>query len=246
MIYFIDINLVIIFLLIVGLSMGYTIVTNIGAILFMINAIIAFFGGGYLFFKGLTKKGILQKISSCLKSLMIMTIFLYITLLIEAAAPSDDLSRGSLIVISHFKFLQKDIFVTGLIISIVLLGLVILPVEIMKGTVVREQKNSMLLACISIVLVIAAYVIPFQIAIKDTFNNNIDRFDMQTFKYETLKTVDIRNEDLYYIKTGSFKSGTKLYGRDYGTEERNGVEYTEVTDGKKLGYVPTEDLKTLY
>ncbi len=49
--------------------------------------------------------------------------------------------------------------------------------------------------------------------------------------------MDIRNEDLYFIKTGNFKVGTKLY---------EGTEYVEVTDGKKMGYVCEADLKMLY
>lgn len=57
--------------------------------------------------------------------------------------------------------------------------------------------------------------------------------------------MDIRNEDLYFIKTGNFKVGTKLYESDSRTEYE-GTEYVEVTDGKKMGYVREADLKTLY
>lgn len=57
--------------------------------------------------------------------------------------------------------------------------------------------------------------------------------------------MDIRNEDLYFIKTGNFKVGTKLYESDSRTEYE-GTEYVEVTDGKKMEYVCEADLKMLY
>ena len=43
----VDLGALIIFLAILGIGLGYTIISNIGPILFMITAIIAFFGGGY-------------------------------------------------------------------------------------------------------------------------------------------------------------------------------------------------------
>lgn len=44
----VDLGALIIFLAILGIGLGYTIISNIGPILFMITSIIAFFGGGYI------------------------------------------------------------------------------------------------------------------------------------------------------------------------------------------------------
>ena len=73
----VDLGALIIFLAILGIGLGYTIISNIGPILFMITAVIAFFGGGYIFFSGFTKKTISHQIATCVKGLMIMTIFMY-------------------------------------------------------------------------------------------------------------------------------------------------------------------------
>ena len=82
----VDLGALIIFLAILGIGLGYTIISNIGSILFMITAIIAFLGGGYIFFYGFTKKTISHKIATCVKGLMIMTIFMYVLLMIDSAA----------------------------------------------------------------------------------------------------------------------------------------------------------------
>ena len=52
----VDLGALIIFLAILGIGLGYTIISNIRPILFMITAIIAFFGGGYIFFPDLRRK----------------------------------------------------------------------------------------------------------------------------------------------------------------------------------------------
>ena len=52
----VDLGALIIFLAILGIGLGYTIISNIGPILFMITSIIAFFGGGYIFFPDLRRK----------------------------------------------------------------------------------------------------------------------------------------------------------------------------------------------
>ena len=52
----VDLGALIIFLAILGIGLGYTIISNIGSILFMITAIIAFLGGGYIFFTDLRRK----------------------------------------------------------------------------------------------------------------------------------------------------------------------------------------------
>jgi len=236
----VDLGALIIFLAILGIGLGYTIISNIGPILFMITAIIAFFGGGYIFFSGFTKKTISHKIATCVKGLMIMTIFMYVLLMIDSAAWGDNLSKGSYIVIGHFDFLMKNIFFTSLIVGLVLIEVALIPGQIKVLADITSKKGE------AIFLVIAIYVATFQITVKDNFNNNMGFFaELNNPKYEVMQNVDIRNDDLLFVKTGSFKAGTKLYS--YGSSmEYKDTEYVEVTDGKQLGYVRAEALKTLY
>ena len=242
----VDLGALIIFLAILGIGLGYTIISNIGPILFMITAIIAFFGGGYIFFSGFTKKTISHKIATCVKGLMIMTIFIYVLFMIDSAAWGDNLSKGSYIVIEHFDFLMKNIFFTSLIVGLVLIEVALIPGQIKVLADITSKKGEAILNIISIFLVIAIYVATFQITVKDNFNNNIGAFaELNNPKYEVMQNVDIRNDDLLFVKTGSFKAGTKLYS--YGSSmEYKDTEYVEVTDGKQLGYVRAEALKTLY
>ena len=242
----VDLGALIIFLAILGIGLGYTIISNIGPILFMITAIIAFFGGGYIFFSGFTKKTISHKIATCVKGLMIMTIFMYVLLMIDSAAWGDNLSKGSYIVIEHFDFLMKNIFFTSLIVGLVLIEVALIPGQIKVLADITSKKGEAILNIISIFLVIAIYVATFQITVKDNFNNNMGFFaELNNPKYEVMQNVDIRNDDLLFVKTGSFKAGTKLYS--YGSSmEYKDTEYVEVTDGKQLGYVRAEALKTLY
>ena len=235
----VDLGALIIFLAILGIGLGYTIISNIGPILFMITAIIAFFGGGYIFFSGFTKKTISHKIATCVKGLMIMTIFMYVLLMIDSAAWGDNLSKGSYIVIGHFDFLMKNIFFTSLIVGLVLIEVALIPGQIKVLADITSKKGEAILNIISIFLVIAIYVATFQITVKDNFA------ELNNPKYEVMQNVDIRNDDLLFVKTGSFKAGTKLYS--YGSSmEYKDTEYVEVTDGKQLGYVRAEALKTLY
>lgn len=242
----VDLGALIIFLAILGIGLGYTIISNIGPILFMITAIIAFFGGGYIFFSGFTKKTISHKIATCVKGLMIMTIFMYVLLMIDSAAWGDNLSKGSYTVIGHFDFLMKNIFFTSLIVGLVLIEVALIPGQIKVLADITSKKGEAILNIISIFLVIAIYVATFQITVKDNFNNNMGFFaELNNPKYEVMQNVDIRNDDLLFVKTGSFKAGTKLYS--YGSSmEYKDTEYVEVTDGKQLGYVRAEALKTLY
>ena len=235
----VDLGALIIFLAILGIGLGYTIISNIGPILFMITAIIAFFGG-------FTKKTISHKIATCVKGLMIMTIFMYVLLMIDSAAWGDNLSKGSYIVIGHFDFLMKNIFFTSLIVGLVLIEVALIPGQIKVLADITSKKGEAILNIISIFLVIAIYVATFQITVKDNFNNNMGFFaELNNPKYEVMQNVDIRNDDLLFVKTGSFKAGTKLYS--YGSSmEYKDTEYVEVTDGKQLGYVRAEALKTLY
>ena len=54
---------------------------------------------------------------------------------------------------------------------------------------------------ISIFLVIAFYVATFQFTVKDIFNNNIGFFaELNNPKYEVMQNVDIRNDDLLFVK----------------------------------------------
>ena len=233
----VDLGALIIFLAILGIGLGYTIISNIGPILFMITAIIAFFGGGYIFFSGFT---------TCVKGLMIMTIFMYVLLMIDSAAWGDNLSKGSYIVIGHFDFLMKNIFFTSLIVGLVLIEVALIPGQIKVLADITSKKGEAILNIISIFLVIAIYVATFQITVKDNFNNNIGFFaELNNPKYEVMQNVDIRNDDLLFVKTGSFKAGTKLYSHGSSMEYKD-TEYVEVTDGKQLGYVRAEALKTLY
>ena len=242
----VDLGALIIFLAILGIGLGYTIISNIGPILFMITAIIAFFGGGYIFFSGFTKKTISHKIATCVKGLMIMTIFMYVLLMIDSAAWGDNLSKGSYIVIEHFDFLMKNIFFTSLIVGLVLIEVALIPGQIKVLADITSKKGEAILNIISIFLVIAIYVATFQITVKDNFNNNIGFFaELNNPKYEVMQNVDIRNDDLLFVKTGSFKVGTKLYSHGSSMEYKD-TEYVEVTDGKQLGYVRAEALKTLY
>ena len=236
----VDLGALIIFLAILGIGLGYTIISNIGPILFMITAIIAFFGGGYIFFSGFTKKTISHKIATCVKGLMIMTIFMYVLLMIDSAAWGDNLSKGSYIVIGHFDFLMKNIFFTSLIVGLVLIEIALIPGQIKVLADITSKKGEAILNIISIFLVIAIYVATFQITVKDNFNNNIG-----FFAELNNPNVDIRNDDLLFVKTGSFKAGTKLYSHGSSMEYKD-TEYVEVTDGKQLGYVRAEALKTLY
>ena len=242
----VDLGALIIFLAILGIGLGYTIISNIGPILFMITAIIAFFGGGYIFFSGFTKKTISHKIATCVKGLMIMTIFMYVSLMIDSAAWGDNLSKGSYIVIGHFDFLMKNIFFTSLIVGLVLIEVALIPGQIKVLADITSKKGEAILNIISIFLVIAIYVATFQITVKDNFNNNIGFFaELNNPKYEVMQNVDIRNDELLFVKTGSFKAGTKLYSHGSSMEYKD-TEYVEVTDGKQLGYVRAEALKTLY
>lgn len=242
----VDLGALIIFLAILGIGLGYTIISNIGPIIFMITAIIAFFGGGYIFFTGFTKKTISHKIATCVNGLMIMTIFIYVLFMIDSAAWGDNLSKGSYIVIEHFDFLMKNIFFTSLIVGLVLIEVALIPGQIKVLADITSKKGEAILNIISIFLVIAIYVATFQITVKDNFNNNIGAFaELNNPKYEVMQKVDIRNYDLLFAKTGSFKAGTKLYSHGSSMEYKD-TEYVEVTDGKQLGYVRAEALKTLY
>ena len=136
----VDLGALIIFLAILGIGLGYTIISNIGPILFMITAIIAFFGGGYIFFSGFTKKTISHKIATCVKGLMIMTIFMYVLLMIDSAAWGDNLSKGSYIVIGHFDFLMKNIFFTSLIVGLVLIEVALIPGQIKVLADITSKK----------------------------------------------------------------------------------------------------------
>lgn len=240
---FFDFGVAIIILALMAIGLGYTIICNIGAVLFTIGSVIAFFAGAYLFFCGFGKETILQKIAACLRGLMLATIFIYILLLVDFACYGGNFSKGSYVLIGHFDFLQKDMFFTSLFIGFILLGVLIIPVQIRKN--VGDEKTGAVLDIFSILLVAAIYIGAFQITMKDYVNNNIEFFNMNNPKYEVMQNVDIRNDDLYFIKTGNFKVGTKLYGSDFRTEYE-GTEYVEVTDGKKMGYVREAGLKTLY
>ena len=137
----VDLGALIIFLAILGIGLGYTIISNIGPILFMITAIIAFFGGGYIFFSGFTKKTISHKIATCVKGLMIMTIFMYVLLMIDSAAWGDNLSKGSYIVIGHFDFLMKNIFFASLIVGLVLIEVALIPGQIKVLADITSKKG---------------------------------------------------------------------------------------------------------
>ena len=196
----VDLGALIIFLAILGIGLGYTIISNIGPILFMI----------------------------------------------DSAAWGDNLSKGSYIVIEHFDFLMKNIFFTSLIVGLVLIEVALIPGQIKVLADITSKKGEAILNIISIFLVIAIYVATFQITVKDNFNNNIGFFaELNNPKYEVMQNVDIRNDDLLFVKTGSFKAGTKLYSHGSSMEYKD-TEYVEVTDGKQLGYVRAEALKTLY
>lgn len=175
-----------------------------------------------------------------------MTIFMYVLLMIDSAAWGDNLSKGSYIVIGHFDFLMKNIFFTSLIVGLVLIEVALIPGQIKVLADITSKKGEAILNIISIFLVIAIYVATFQITVKDNFNNNIGFFaELNNPKYEVMQNVDIRNDDLLFVKTGSFKAGTKLYSHGSSMEYKD-TEYVEVTDGKQLGYVRAEALKTLY
>lgn len=240
---FFDLGVAIIILTIMGIGLGYTIICNIGAVLFMIGSVIAFFVGAYLFFRGFGKETILQKIAACVRGLMLATIFIYTLLLVDLVSYGGNFSKGSYVLIGHFDFLQKDIFFTSLFIGLILLGVLIIPAQIRKN--VEDEKAGAVLDIFSILLVVVIYIGTFQISMKDYVDNNIEFFNMNNPKYEVMQNVDIRNDDLFFIKTGNFKAGTKLYGSDR-RMENEGTEYVEVTDGKKMGYVREAKLKTLY
>lgn len=245
MVFIVDYGLFMLILAILGIATGYLIISNLGSIVFAIVAIIAFFYGGYIFFTGFTKETIPHKIASCVNGLMMMTIFFYIAIMIDAATLKDDLSIGNYIIISHFDFLQKDLFVTSTIIGLILLEIAALPGQIKVIANVFDGTTETVLDVLSVLLVIAIYVGAFQITVKDNFNNNIGSFELSNPQYEVTQTTDVRNDDLFFIKTGSFKAGTKLYSDGRSTDYKD-TEYIEATDGKQLGYVRAEDLKTLY
>mgnify|MGYP000473604992 CR=1 FL=1 len=120
----------------------------------------------------------------------------------------------------------------------------LIPGQIKVLADITSKKGEAILNIISIFLVIAIYVATFQITVKDNFNNNIGAFaELNNPKYEVMQNVDIRNYDLLFAKTGSFKAGTKLYSHGSSMEYKD-TEYVEVTDGKQLGYVRAEALKT--
>ena len=232
----VDLGALIIFLAILGIGLGYTIISNIGPILFMITSIIAFFGGGYIFFTGFTKKTISHKIATCVKGLMIMTIFIYVLFMIDSAAWGDNLSKGSYIVIEHFDFLMKNIFFTSLIVGLVLIEVALIPGQIKVLADITSKKGEAILNIISIFLVIAIYVATFQITVKDNFNNNIGAFaELNNPKYEVMQNVDIRNYDLLFAKTGSFKAGTKLYSHGSSMEYKDEYSRAMKSHFRKFG-----------
>lgn len=59
---FFDFGVAIIILAIMAIALGYTIICNIGAVLFTIGSVIAFFAGAYLFFADLERKQFCRKL----------------------------------------------------------------------------------------------------------------------------------------------------------------------------------------
>lgn len=244
MIFFVDFGVLAVVVIAVILGFGYVIFTNISNIIWGIAMTVSFFAGVYVFFTGFKKKMISQKIATCIQGLMMMTVFLYISLLIDFAKGHGSFTKGNFIILDFLKFLKKDEFLACLTVSLVLL--IVESISLQIGKVLKDKKMSGLCYVLSIILFFLIYGLGLSIALKDSFNNSIEKFDMESPKYEVTEDANIMSDFwLFFMKTGKFKNGTKLY-TDGDTETHKNIDYIEVTDGKKMGYVPQKAVRELY
>ena len=105
--FFVDFGVLAVVVIAVILGLGYVIFTNISNIIWGIAMTVSFFADVYVFFTGFKKKMISQKIATCIQGLMMMTVFLYISLLIDFAKGHGSFTKGNFIILDSVKFLKR-------------------------------------------------------------------------------------------------------------------------------------------
>ena len=231
--------LIIIVFLLAG---AYAFIQALTKILFGIVAIFLFFYGIYVLIKGIVmsrrEAEIGYGIVEIFRGIFISIVCGWVYYFLEIGQGHVSFENANYILLGRFDTL--DIYMVTLFISVILVCIVSVPMLIVKN-----QKSS-IIKYISMVLIMVSYISVYKIGLTSEFNNSSATFNWDSPEYEVIQDTDIKHEEFYEnpIKTGTFKKGTLLYKNKYSLIF-NGVEHFEVTDGKKVGYVSSKDLKIL-
>ena len=138
------------------------------------------------------------------------------------------------------KFETLDNYTATLLITAIIFLIVSLP------TLLAKRKYKLVYPVLTICLVLASCIGIYGIGMNSAFNNSYDAMNWDSPEYEVTETTAIKQQEFIFspITTGQFKAGTKLYTNG-GSRSFDDTEYYLVTDGKKVGYVSSESVKSL-
>ena len=235
----------ILFIILLAIGGAYTIINNIVAIIFGIIAIGAVFGGAYVIFTGIKAETILEKITISLQGFVMMTVCFVITILIDVGTGHRSFEKAQFILFGSIG--QKmGVYLVDLILSLSVMVAISIVIQIAKCLKINHNGGDAFFNILAIILMFLIYIGGSWLALKDSFNNSIHKFDLETPTYELLEDTSIKNEfDFFFLTTGRFKAGTQLFIDGYDTVKKD-IKYIEVTDGKRMGYVPESLLRELY
>lgn len=235
----------IIFLIVILMLLGgaLELLDNLAAIIDGIFAIGLFLLGMYVIFeKGLNEDTILGKITKCLYGAFLGTVYFGMFLLVEKATGYKSYESAAFGILGNIgKKIDELTFI--LILAIVCISIVYIFIKLSKDS----KDSSGLCNFLAIILMFGIYLGGGWLALKSSFNNSIQRFNLERPKYEVTEEVEIKSWFyFFYVDIGRYKSGTLLYeGEGIFEREINDTVYVMVTDGKTMGYVPEDVLNPL-
>lgn len=116
---------------------------------------------------------------------------------------------------------------------------------------IAEQSENLkvrnIVQFIGVFVICGSCVLAFDFGFKNEFINSENTFNWESPEYQTTGKTDIKHDvglQNNGLTTGLFKEGTKLYSND-NKRNWNNIEYYEVTDGKRVGYVSDKNLEKL-
>lgn len=241
-IFFVPIGLILVFALCI-LGGVYSLLQSLSKILFNVCAFIFFVYGIVIVIKGIVKakneKGLWYGISETIRGIFVSLACLVVNYFLDIGSGGNSFKNAEYVLLGEFETL--DIYVAALLISAILILIVSLPVML-----IRKKFSKILTPILTTCLIIVSSIGIYKIGLTSQFNNYYDKINWNSPEYEVIHDTSIKQEEFVFspLKTGVFKRGTQLYTN--GSERSFGsTEHYLVTDGKKMGYVLSEDVKSL-
>ncbi|MBQ8228941.1 MAG: hypothetical protein IJZ88_08010 [Clostridia bacterium] len=186
--------------------------------------------------------GVFHSIVEVVRGFFIMCTSLLVKYWLEIGEGAKHFNDAKFVLLGTFD--KVDSYLAAIFISVILILILFLS---MLPNYLRKKKSKFIWPILSLIVMCVLFVGAFKVSFDSEMNNTYDSIDWTSPEYEAVNDISVFRDDIVrdkYIEIGTIKAGTKLFIKKSKVHEEP-YDYVEVSDGKRVVYVKTAEVKSL-